>query len=261
MNWSIFIIVALFIGVTYLFGLLYKIAEYFNRMYVLQSVGWKGFSILGFIGVPFHELAHLLMAVLFRYKITEVALYRPVKGKEDGVLGYVKYIQGGSLYQRMGGFFVGIAPMMFGAILLYTLMRMAFPEAFVNVVELPQTWTSLGEVLKGVFGGLAGLLTAIGNSLSAALGILLLGVLLCPHLGMSGADFKGTVTGMVFLLLAGLIIPFGLQLVVPSLTFETIYTTLAMFVVYYTYALLIGLLISTLSALFYRGLSLVVRQR
>ena len=39
MIWSIYLIIVLFVGVTYLFSLLYKIAESYNRKYMLQSVG------------------------------------------------------------------------------------------------------------------------------------------------------------------------------------------------------------------------------
>jgi len=261
MVFSIFLIVALFIGITYLFGLLYKIAESFNRKYALQSVGWKGFCLLGFIGVPFHESTHLIMAVVFGYKIDGIALYRPIAGKADGILGYVRYTQGGGLYRKIGSFFVGTSPMIFGAIFLYLLLRFAFPNIFIGITEMPQTWDTLGEVLKKVFGSLSGLFPAIGNSIPIALLIFLAGVLICPHLGMSGADFKGTISGAAFLLLTGLIVPFVLHRVIPSLTLEIIYTALSMFVVNYSYALLIGLFISALSALFYRGLSLIVKRR
>ena len=261
MIWSIFLIVALFVGATYLFGLLYKIAEGFNRKHMLRSVGWKGFCLLGFVGVPFHELSHLIMALVFGYRITGVALYRPIAGKSDGNLGYVEYTQGRGLYRKIGSFFVGTAPMMFGAILLFALMRLAFPSAFISVGEMPENWDGIGEVLKGVFGNLSAMFSATGSSIPFALLTLLAGVLLCPHLGMSKADFKGAVSGTVFLLLSGLIVPFALQLAVPSLTFEIIYAALSVFVIYYAYALLIGLLISILSALFYRCLSLIVKRR
>ena len=79
--------------------------------------------------MPFHELAHLIMAVLFSYKTTDVALYRPIVGEVDGNPGYVEYKQGGDLYRKIGSFFVGIAPRIFGAILLFILMKWAFPAA------------------------------------------------------------------------------------------------------------------------------------
>ena len=43
------------------------------------------------------------------------ALFRPVAGRADGILGYVRYAYDpGSLWQRLGSFFVGIAPMVLG---------------------------------------------------------------------------------------------------------------------------------------------------
>ena len=256
---SIIFIVALFVAVTYLFGFLYKLAESLNRKYMIRSVGWTGFTILGFIGVPFHELAHLIMAVVFRYKITGVALYRPVAGRQDGVLGYVRYSERGKWYEKLGRFFVGTAPMVFGAVLMFILIRVFFPQAFVEVTEIPDSLESLQASLREVFTGFYSAFSVSGVLGYPLLIVCITGLLICPHLGMSGADFKGTLSGTAFLLVAGVIIPLFMQFL-PWFTFNQIYAGMSVFLIYYVYALLVGLAISLLSGIFYWLLAVLLRR-
>ena len=52
-------------------------------------------------------------------------------GRADGILGYVRYAYDpGSLWQRLGSFFVGIAPMVLGVAAILLLLRLLTPEVF-----------------------------------------------------------------------------------------------------------------------------------
>jgi hypothetical protein len=91
MNFTILLTTIEYIAITYIFGLIYKLVGWKNTIYIQRSIGWTGYCVLGSVGVTFHELAHLLTAVIFRHKINNVKLFRPVQGKADGVLGYVDH--------------------------------------------------------------------------------------------------------------------------------------------------------------------------
>ena len=90
----------------------------------LMTIGWGMYLLFAWIGTPIHELSHFLMCLLFGFKVSEVKLFRPFKGKKDGILGYVNYSYNPkNLYQKIGNFFVGIAPMIGGSIVIYILFR------------------------------------------------------------------------------------------------------------------------------------------
>ena len=87
MNFTLLFIVVQYIIITYAFGLIYMLIGRKRSEYLQRSFGWTGYCILGSIGVPFHELSHLITAVIFRHKINEISLFRPSQGKTDGTLG------------------------------------------------------------------------------------------------------------------------------------------------------------------------------
>jgi hypothetical protein len=67
-----------------------------------------------------HELSHAIMCILFLHRIESMALfsYDPVTGRS----GYVRHCWNtGSLYQKAGNFFIGVAPMISGVLLLFLL--------------------------------------------------------------------------------------------------------------------------------------------
>lgn len=77
MNLTILFIVPEYIIVTYIFGLIYKFVGRKNTTHIQRNFGWTGYCILRSVGVTFHELSHLITAVIFRHKIKEVRLFRP----------------------------------------------------------------------------------------------------------------------------------------------------------------------------------------
>lgn len=92
---------------------------------------WWIYTLFGFIGTPIHELSHLIFNLIFFHKVKEVALYRPIKSKKDGVLGYVNFTyKESSLYQNIGLFFTGIGPMIGGCTVLFLLMKFLLPNIF-----------------------------------------------------------------------------------------------------------------------------------
>lgn len=109
-----------------------------QRLYQ-RTVGWKGILWTAWIGTPVHELGHVFFAKLFRHKITEVSLFRP--NPATGGLGHVNHsYRPYSLYQRIGNFFIGAAPMIMGSIVLLILLYTIVPngrEIFLPLAHLP----------------------------------------------------------------------------------------------------------------------------
>ena len=69
-------------------------------------------------GIIVHELGHAFFCVVFGHRIMRMNLFRP--GSHDGTLGYVEHaFDPGSLYQRVGNFFIGTGPIWFGTIIIY----------------------------------------------------------------------------------------------------------------------------------------------
>lgn len=111
------------LGVFIVFGILLNLIESKNNELIQNSLGIKFIVFTGFIGTVVHELSHMLMAFIFNHKIVKIELFRPFKYKEDGVLGYVKHTYNSSnLYQQIGNFFIGIAPMIFGTLFIWILL-------------------------------------------------------------------------------------------------------------------------------------------
>lgn len=256
---SIPALVLCFVAVTYGFGTLYALVCNLNRRYMIKAVGWTGFSILGFIGVPFHEISHLIMALLFNHSITDVALYRPVQGKSDGCLGYVHHgYNRASLFQTVGNFFIGVAPMLFGAGLLTLLLHFAVPDSFVMNVNTVESWSDVLNIFKQTLSQLINAVLSVNNINIAFVLLIISAFIICPHLGMSGADFKGVLSGTIFLLVASLTVP---PVIVANfnITYDTLCMGFLVFFIYYTYALFMGLFVSSAVMLFNKILSLKIK--
>lgn len=117
-----------------IFGLLFSIMKKGCNRNLRKSMGYFGTLVFGIIGVPIHEFSHLLMCLLFRHKITQVSLFRPLKGRYDNILGFVKHkYNTNNIYQTAGCFFIGIAPMVFGSFIIVFIIHLLFPTMIYNL--------------------------------------------------------------------------------------------------------------------------------
>lgn len=250
MNFTILFIVAEFIVVTYVFGLIYKFVGGKSSTYIQRNFGWTGYCVLGSVGVTFHEIAHLITALIFRHKINEVRLFRPFQGKVDGTLGYVNHsFNSRSIYQRVGNFFIGTAPMFFGAGLLFILLRVAYPTSFMSVTEIGEIPNALLFAFSNTFN--REVLFTIWTPV-----LLLFAIFICPYMHMSWADVKGATAGALGLALVTLIISLA-SMVFPANIMVQIQSTMNTFVTYYAFALALGLIVSILMTIGFGLLSLI----
>ncbi|MBC6003544.1 hypothetical protein H8891_06995 [Paeniclostridium sp. NSJ-45] len=110
------------LGIFVIFGFIFNVIENKNNQLIQRSLGEKFIIFTGFIGTVVHEVSHLIMALIFNHKIVKIELFRPRKYKEDGILGFVRSTYNpNSIYQQVGNFFIGIAPMILGTLTIWLL--------------------------------------------------------------------------------------------------------------------------------------------
>lgn len=191
--------VALTAGLFCLFGVVIAAC---NKLFY-ASLGGKSQIVCyatGFIGTPIHELSHALMCLVFGHKITEIKLFQI--NSADGVLGYVNHSYNPrNIYQRMGNFFIGIAPVLVGFLILTGLFYLLLPDVFAACVDgvASVNWSGgIGgffDVLKDLFGLLFGCF-----GMWQWWVFVVIGSFIALHMTLSRADWKGATTGIVFFL-------------------------------------------------------------
>lgn len=162
--------------------------------------------VTGCIGTPIHELSHALFCLIFGHKIVEIKLFQI--GAEDGTLGYVNHTYNRkNLYQRMGNFFIGIAPIVVISAVLFLLAWLLMPSM---ITEMTASIQGI-SISEGIGTSLTKLFDAIGTFFAYAdtwqwwvfIG---LGMFLALHMTLSGADIKGALSGLMFILALFLVI-------------------------------------------------------
>jgi hypothetical protein len=115
-----------------LIGLLSWLAGRVQRLAV-AAFGVRIYLLLfGWLGTIIHETAHLIGALFFR---VPVAGFRPfAPNLRTGELGSVHVKPNyGSLYQYIGLFFIGIAPVVFGTLVIYLALYMLFNSQMAEI--------------------------------------------------------------------------------------------------------------------------------
>lgn len=115
------------LGIFFLFGYILEKLQQWTQQNYHRSVGWKGILITAWIGTPIHELGHAFFAKIFHHRIDRISLFEP--NEQTGGLGHVDHsYKKYSLYQRIGNFFIGAAPMIWGSIFLVTMLYFLLPN-------------------------------------------------------------------------------------------------------------------------------------
>ncbi len=160
----------------------------FGRSSVVLFTAW--------LGTPVHELSHAILCPVFGHRIIELRLFK--LSTEDGTLGYVKHsFTPGRLWPELGNFFIGIAPLVGGSLVLWLAMVGLFPEI---ALQLDGDLTSVGRQV----------LALATSAFDWRLGLFAY-VVLCVggHMAPSGADLRGALKGF-FLALGLTVIVFGI---------------------------------------------------
>jgi len=220
-------------GPLFIIGLaLYFVTKLRDKAFA-GSIGQKAELFLtGWVGTPVHEMGHATFCVLFRHTITEAKFFSP---DENGTLGYVKHeYNPKSTYQQIGNFFIGMAPMLFGTVVIYALLG----------VLLPQYSDGNWEIFKNFF-------NADNLSNWRFWLFLYLSIGIASHMKLSASDLKGATGGFTTLLcliflvnfIANIFFVFGLkELTVVAWLTEKMDVFITLFYSIMLYALAVSIL-------------------
>lgn len=211
------------VGVIVVFGLIIALC----RRGVVRVAGNAGYRLIiatSIVGTPIHELSHALACVIFGHKIEDMKLLQPPS--EEGTLGYVSHSYNPkNLYQKIGNFFIGIAPILGGSAVLILLTNWMVPGISADISHILS-----GVHLSGDFFSLSTLGTYLGVCWEMILAIfspeyfsdgwwwafIILAVMIASHMELSLADIKGGFGGFVALAVLLLVADAALGLIMPS---------------------------------------------
>jgi hypothetical protein len=155
-----------------------------------KTIGWGGSCVFMSIGTIIHELSHFLTALLFLHTPTRVELFRPIKGKQDGCLGFVEHSYKKTTYRTAGNFFIGCAPMILGSainILLFRLINIDVINVMDKIVKKP-SWNRAKVILKQA-------LLQIDYKNPVVWFIIFIILSITISMNMSGKDFENSLVG------------------------------------------------------------------
>jgi hypothetical protein len=143
----------------------YLYAAYFlyrkDQHALVSIIGRKLTLSLGIIGVPLHEMGHLIFCVLMGHKIVGVKFYSP---SVDGTLGYVNHSYRKTWFSPFALLIIGLAPLASGVFGMYIVTSIIRPDLLTLLNEYNFVVTDLnsgfialkfimGTVLSGEFLG------------------------------------------------------------------------------------------------------------
>lgn len=196
----------------FLGGAIIEFMENKSNYYLQRTFGYGGIVMTGF-GTVVHELSHLIFAVIGRMRIEEVKLFRPIKGKEDGVLGYVNYrYNEKNYYHKIFLVLVGIAPIIGGTITILLSLKLLLPtiytSLFANITNINMSLNLFSlDLYKELFLVIISFiqeLFVVDNFMNISFWIFMFIVLsIASHMSLSDADIKGAIRGIpaLFILL------------------------------------------------------------
>jgi len=176
-------------GIFFVFGfILSKIQTAVLRNY-LGSVGWRGLLWTAWLGTPIHEYSHALMAVIFRHKIDQVVLFSP--NASTGELGHVNHSYNPrSFYQSLGNFFIGLAPLIIGPVILVVLLYILVSQGREVFSQLAGSESSFSAFIKGIINFLSSLFSWTNLTSYRFWVFLYISFCIASHLAPSRSDQK-----------------------------------------------------------------------
>jgi hypothetical protein len=237
-------------GIFFFFGFLLSKLQTWTNYHYRNAFGWKGILWTAWIGTPFHELGHYILAKLFRHEVTALALFQP--NKETGGLGHVDHsYKKSSLFQSFGNFFIGAAPMLFGIVILVTLVYYILPNGKDIIQSFVDARTSLSSLIKTIPHVLTMIFSREHMSTWHFWLFLYISFAISAHIAPSKQDRKGMWSGFAWIVVVLFIINLTALFLRIDLTDHILRTSayLNVFVAMAVYALLLSTLHYVLSLL------------
>lgn len=230
-------------GLFFTFGfVLSKLQEWTQRNYV-RSIGWKGILWTAWIGTPIHEIGHIFFALIFGHKINHISLFNP--NEDTGGLGQVDHsFHKYSLYQRIGNFFIGSAPLIFGSVILVMMLYFMIPNGKEIFLPLTDNVTSFSTFFDSLLRTFTGLFTLENFKTWNFWLFIYLSFCIASHLAPSKQDRKGMWGGFFWIILILIFVNAGALLFHANITNHILKTSqyFGIFTAVFSYALIISLL-------------------
>ncbi len=188
-----------------------------NEEFSYKTLGQKVYLyVFGWLGTSVHELGHAIFAILFAHKISEIKLFTPTSGKS---LGQVKHsYTKGNPYQTIGNFFIGIGPILLGALLLWLATWLLFDLNAINVAEkqgvhishrLFTSWELAKNTAIGIYDGIADIYRVVianhGDYWWKVVLFIYLFYAIGSSVTLSSSDIKGAFRGFIYFVILLLI--------------------------------------------------------
>jgi len=172
-----------------------------NELYYRSFRSQKRHVLLvtGVIGVPIHELSHALVVSLFGMKIIKIAFFKP--DTQSQTLGYVEYLYNpNKLSDRIGLFFIGVSPIIFGSLCIYGLFYFTNTPNLHDFVVPPEHHSfSMETLMLGATNWSASLLASLESWRGVV--IVIFALMIGSHSSPSPADLSGSLKGTFVVLL------------------------------------------------------------
>lgn len=206
------------IGTFIIFGLLIGWVENKSNRTMQLRFGKKAVITTGIIGTTIHEFSHYIMCKLFRHKVQSIKWFS-ISVSDDRELGYVSHSYNRkSIYQRVGNFFIGVAPILVGTLILIGFFYILLPESFNNIyseINIKDYVIGIGNfniiglisVLYNNFILIISNLFSFENLTSIRFWIyLFIAISISTHMSLSKADLKNSLDGIFFIFLLSIIV-------------------------------------------------------
>jgi hypothetical protein len=180
-------------------GLILGFLERGSSVLRYRSLGMKSIYLTAFIGVPVHEMGHLIMAKIFCHRIRKVCLFRFSK---KGTLGKVdSSYSKKNPYQRLGLFFIALGPIFSGIGAIILSMYLLLPEVYTKFIEYLHGFEGLGiKAFSDSFVFLLEIIFSSDNLEKLSFWIFIfLAISVSSHMALSRADMKGAFQGLIFI--------------------------------------------------------------
>ncbi len=188
------------LGIFFIGGIILSILQHHIHAMYVRLFGWKGILFTAWFGTPMHEGGHALMALLFRHRITDISFFRP--NRITGNLGHVEHSYNPkSLYQNIGNFFIGAAPLMTGITLLVTLLIVFVPNGQDIIATLSTIQNASPHTIISSLIDLLQHLFSTNNIHSWSFWLFIyLSFCIAAHIAPSTQDLKNMRSGALYLL-------------------------------------------------------------
>jgi hypothetical protein len=206
---------ALLLGPGLVLAALMHVLSNFLERRATRALGGAAYLLFGWLGTAVHETGHALFCLLFGHRITGIKLFD--FAPRDGTRGHVSHtFDPANPWQQVGNFFIGIAPLLFGTLVIVASARWLLgAEAFARMAEpLPQSgllrsagdWLALARHVAGSAGAALAVLLDPQRLLDGRAWVFLyLTFAVGSSISLSESDLKGALAGFGTLVLLVLI--------------------------------------------------------